>query len=279
MRCVGDIRSALKAPVAFTLVEVLVVISVIAALIATFLPALTAARSQSTAIVCQSNVRQLCFAVLEYATDNKGRFPPNLYTAAPGQFWYDIDHAGKYLTAEATNSSGSYSVWACPNDEGGQLSYAMNVWASSKVDSWVAQEAPEAGVLWSATVRNPSAMILVTEAWSYLGSAQSGWSSLGVLGDPDLPPAPVITPGQRFGVGGGLQPPLDVGHWGLVNCELPFMRHRRSNGSGTRPVGQVSIGYADGHVAMKSNDDLGIAATGLSTLDSWWTPEDPAMNH
>jgi hypothetical protein len=40
----------------------------------------------------------------------------------------------------------------------------------------------------------------------------------------------------------------------------------------------VQIGYADAHVALKSNSDLVDAATGLSTLDSWWSLNDPERN-
>jgi prepilin-type processing-associated H-X9-DG protein len=37
----------------------------------------------------------------------------------------------------------------------------------------------------------------------------------------------------------------------------------------------VNIGYADGHVAAKTDRELVEAATAQSTLDSLWSPLDP----
>ncbi|HTW93835.1 MAG TPA: prepilin-type N-terminal cleavage/methylation domain-containing protein [Tepidisphaeraceae bacterium] len=75
---------------AFTLVELLVVIGIIALLIAILLPALNRARQQAVATQCASNMRQIALGMLQYINDNKGVLPP---AAVDASFETAVDSA------------------------------------------------------------------------------------------------------------------------------------------------------------------------------------------
>jgi prepilin-type N-terminal cleavage/methylation domain-containing protein len=79
---------------AFTLVELLVVIGIIALLISVLLPALNKARQQANYIECQSGLRQIGQALNIYVTENNGLLP-----------WCDVrnDKAGGTTSWESGN--------------------------------------------------------------------------------------------------------------------------------------------------------------------------------
>lgn len=64
---------------AFTLVELLVVIGIIAILVGILLPTLGRARETAQTLACQSNMKQVATGILIYASENKGSVPYILY--------------------------------------------------------------------------------------------------------------------------------------------------------------------------------------------------------
>ncbi len=67
--------NAINSPRAFTLVEMLVVVGIIALLLAILLPALSRVREASNRAKCLANIAELGRAVLIYAHDNKDHLP------------------------------------------------------------------------------------------------------------------------------------------------------------------------------------------------------------
>ena len=77
-----------RAAKAFTLVELLVVIGIIALLIAILMPALGKARKQARTVQCMSNLRQMGIAWQAYVTTNKQKSFP--YRSTYEDFWMSL---------------------------------------------------------------------------------------------------------------------------------------------------------------------------------------------
>lgn len=268
-RCGHDRRS--RRLRGFTIVDLVVGLLVLAAIVACVVPAAMDARAKPRAVRCASNLRQVCQALLRYASDNRGAFPPNDTSSAPSRFWYDAQRCGQYLRGSASDGGVYGPGVTCPEDDGAQRSYAMNFWASSRIDP-ATLSLTKGGRPWRSGGKGESLLILATEQWATAGSPQTGWLAQAYVGRRGS------TPGSRFGGGGGLSL-LWSTRFGALNCELPYARHRRrgERRGVTEAWGPVSIGYVDGHVALKAHDELA-GPDGRSTFESLWTPDDRSFD-
>ena len=102
---------------AFTLVELLVVIGIIALLVGILMPALAAAKAQASAVACLSNVRQIAVAWQMYANEHK-RWVTFLAVGAEGRPVDRKELLLPYLGRGKNNRDNEGNqVWHCPSNE------------------------------------------------------------------------------------------------------------------------------------------------------------------
>ena len=107
---------------AFTLVELLVVVGIIAILMSFLLPVLGRSRQSAMSLHCMSNLRQIGQAAFIYAGENKGSFPQtcpesSVVLAAPPRTIYTSDSQYRFSMEQAAVMSralkGSTRIWYC----------------------------------------------------------------------------------------------------------------------------------------------------------------------
>jgi prepilin-type N-terminal cleavage/methylation domain-containing protein len=118
-------------PHGFTLVELLVVISVIAILMGILMPVLSRARQYAYRVSCLSNLRQIGLVIQIYRDDNRHDFPLARYMPAPFLSMVDDPSIPQVFM---TSLGGETKTFKCPGDKtvydvcetGAQTSYAYN---------------------------------------------------------------------------------------------------------------------------------------------------------
>jgi prepilin-type N-terminal cleavage/methylation domain-containing protein len=139
-------RWRMGAGAGFSLIELLMVLAIIAALAALLLPALAGARDKGRQLACENNLKQLVTSVLMYAADNEGKLPQNYPEGDANRIWVP---GNMQVMQQATNQmlirqsklfpyANHTSLYRCPSDHSSMngtprvRSYSMNGWVGSR---------------------------------------------------------------------------------------------------------------------------------------------------
>jgi prepilin-type N-terminal cleavage/methylation domain-containing protein/prepilin-type processing-associated H-X9-DG protein len=256
---------------AFTLVELLVVIGIIAVLVAILLPALNNAREQARTTQCLSNLHQIGLAHEMYLNQFNQFIVPTDYgnqTAPPGpngystvESWETILITMNFLAYPPyTNTStppSSGNVLQCPS---GALEWVAN---SSVTDGLPVSRADANGAMGAQTVSQIMNPGLVVYSW-YALNGTSGT-------DPGVPchrwPADGTTSAKLYKISQIRKPAELVFLFDGIGINLQSTNANRLNARHNRRK-QTNILFFDGHAQTYNTSDLPGDPTQRNNLDA-----------
>lgn len=194
--CRRDGRSARGA---FTLVELLVTIAVIVILISLLLPALNKARETANSMKCISNQKQIGFAALQYAQDNKDWGVPAADGTTYQRWTYflkpylypNVRFVGTTQFANMMQNTASgtwkiYGVFECPSQPLKEGTKAMIHGNHYALNSYLANNMTSGGTVSHSRnynrVRRPSGRFLLGDCFSSTGNESMVISNKSHLG-------------------------------------------------------------------------------------------------
>lgn len=218
----------------FTLMELLVTITIIALLAALLLPSVRLVRDGARRTVCANNLRQVGLGFGNYQNENEGMVPPPYLKDAAGTgnvnfqasieagvahyFWFG---ALVGSLEDGTNSSGvakANRVFTCPagnfptpSAKGWGLSYGYNFGGRYRNDVIKATSDLEVGYL-PGMLKSPGSWVLLAEHWG-ANSAGSAWEAWGTAPPYDASYKPMSPPLRA----GGASECLRLSHSGSSN--------------------------------------------------------------
>ena len=221
-------NSTYACAVAFALIELLVVISIIGLLMSMLLPAIRMVRTAAQGSVCMNNLRQIATAFHAYANDNEDYFPPFANGSNPTNCLFRfypnlLDDAGLLNVPQWKDQSyGSaiVGVWKCPAVTTANIQWGGGYGMIEDGNGGNHASGYLKSVVRSKTTRS-SSRLLISDAENNQGAgAYKTWASSSC--------------------------PLCAGTW--LNRRRPAARH--ASGRST------NVCFVDGHVALVGWYDL-----------------------
>jgi prepilin-type N-terminal cleavage/methylation domain-containing protein/prepilin-type processing-associated H-X9-DG protein len=259
-----------RGPRAFTLVELLVVIGIIAVLVGMLLPSLQKARERANRTACASNVRQIAMGLLMYAQENRGWF----FEPGNGKAWQEYttnstkpkpwDHSGETLDRYDVQTIHPAprdillkeyklgpDVWWCPSNPAEDSAGEMTLYRRDISASAPASDAIGGGFAFVGYMVFAGRAALVND--------KAKAANYGYGGFEEVPAGQKIVP-SKVGQKGVFYPVLvaDTGR-SYQNNLKPSNHIRGQDATGYIPPGNGggNAAYIDGHVEWKGQKQLG----------------------
>lgn len=235
----------------FTLMELLVVITIIALLFSFLMPAVSMVRASALTLQCGASLRQVTLGMNGYTQDWRGVHAP-LKTYAtwagkdPASFPYDV-HWHDLIAPYVENENKEFGddnfkgvTWGCPNWDGagygagtgsvngGYTGYGRNV-------KLLGQNSP--GAQWGFWTDSP--------LWAIESGSPNAWRYFRDAAITSPSERPLVTEASQYYAAGD----LGGGLWAVNN---DFTRHRG---------GRLNTIFCDGHLAKLSRDESVTAFT------------------
>ena len=157
-------RAQNRRPAAFTLIELLITMAIIAILAGLLSVALAKARAKAQGIACLGNARQLALACVMYATDNGDRLPYNLGGSADARGVAprrDYNWVNNIMDWEVVNADNTNTAFVTKGNFAGYANRTAAIYRCP-ADRVLSEIQRQAG--WSSRVRSYSMNAMVGDA-------------------------------------------------------------------------------------------------------------------
>ena len=260
---------------AFSLVELLMVIGIIAALMAMLIPALQSSKHQAKAALCGSNIKQLLVALLMYETDNgtlphafddtRRSDPPG---GCPGRNQYD--RMGwwwfNYTDGFFNNIDRKRTVLCCPSKNLTNLKFKDNILCGNYGVNLSVCKSTTGRQSRTEFIGKPLSTIQISRPSQTLLIVDSGYSMINWWHATETPPAAFGSTIQDTAYIPGLKINEKKDLW-------PGQENDALNGRHLNKT--VNIGFADSHVSRTKADELLVQQSGdtYKNRSPIWVPK------